>query len=82
MILYREPQALKRPVNAKSTRVQVAYYNDTFKDMKQISKKELLGLLGGAMTECAFIQALANCNGESWTDDQWDSWEKLFYRYC
>lgn len=50
--------------------------------MKTISIRELSVLNGGVMTECAFVQALANVNGEGWTDKQWDAWEKLYYRYC
>ena len=50
--------------------------------MIQISMNELSSLNGGAMTECAVVQALANINGESWDAEQWKSWEKLFDRYC
>lgn len=50
--------------------------------MKTISISKLSALNGGVMTECAFVQTLANINGEKWTDEEWDAWEKLYYRYC
>lgn len=56
--------------------------------MKQLSKMELLNLLGGSVqahSRCDDLVINANKNGATWSDGEWDLWadqfEKLLNRW-
>lgn len=88
---YLERQALKRPVNAKSSRVQVEN-NISKKIMKQIANFELTSLFGGrAISSCEEVQYMASTHvapfnpspAEQAAEDKfWANWLELFDRYC
>lgn len=53
--------------------------------MKQLSKMELLNLLGGSVqahSRCDDLVANANKNGSTWSNGDWDLWAEQFDRYC
>lgn len=49
--------------------------------MKQLSKMELLNLLGGSVqahSRCDDLVINANKNGATWSDGEWDLWADQF----
>lgn len=81
--LYSEKQALKRTANAKSSRVQVAYHFKTNKIMRKVYDSELANLMGGVTgINCADLQKIANTDGHTFTDEQWDRWATAYETYC
>lgn len=80
---YSETQALKRPVNAKSTRVQEVHHFKTNKIMKKVYDSDLANLMGGATgIDCADLQKFANTDGHTFTDEQWDRWGDAYETHC
>lgn len=53
--------------------------------MKQLSKMELLNLLGGSVqahSRCDDLVADANQHGAHWNNEKWDKWADQFEKYC
>lgn len=53
--------------------------------MKELSKMELLNLLGGSVqahSRCDKLVIEANQHGATWTDSDWDKWADKFEKYC
>lgn len=53
--------------------------------MKQLSKIELLNLLGGSVqahSRCDDLVANANKNGATWSKGEWNLWADQFEKYC
>lgn len=81
--IYPVMQALKRPANAKSTRVQEVYHFKTNKIMKKVDDSDLANLMGGVTgIDCADLQKIANTDGHTFTDEQWDRWATAYETYC
>lgn len=53
--------------------------------MKEVHTFELANLMGGEMQtqiDCADLQKIANTDGHTFTDEQWDRWADAWETYC
>lgn len=50
--------------------------------MEKLSNSELSRLYGGAWSQCDILIIAANSAGSTWTDEEWDNWEKLYNETC
>ena len=57
--------------------------NNTFTIMlEELNYQEMSEILGGAGNFCDSLQEIANTDGGSWSDKDWDAWGESYETHC